>query len=404
MYAFQIQNIDKTRLMAFPRSFFDCLPRTLSKWGANKAAKNINAVVNNEGEPAQGLLPHLCSASAVFGLVLIGELIALALVLMDSSLSTFSWTQLGYVSMVVQWIVLLSALVLCGISIPLSRLSSRLSPLVGGAVAYLSVLLIALAVISGALWVVNAYIAWLDVIKYMVLTAIFSGILLRYLYLQQQLRLQQQAELQSRIQALHARIRPHFLFNSMNAVASLIPVNPILAEKVVEDLSEVFRMSLQQASLISLEREIELCRRYVDIEQVRLGERLLVEWQLPEHMGEIQVPSFILQPLIENAIYHGIQRLPDGGIVSVSLMIENQQLSLMVQNPMPVFNDNETDHLLSGHVGADKKSNQMALDNITHRLQAHYGDRATVETMVVDKGNSAPLYKVSLHLPVKQLV
>jgi two-component system, LytTR family, sensor histidine kinase AlgZ len=353
----------------------------------------------------RSLLPYLCNPSAVFGLVLIGELIALALVLMDSSsISDFSWTQLGYVSMVVQWIVLLSALTLCSLSVPLSRLS----PLSGGAIAYVSVLAIAFVVICSASWIINAYIAWEAVVKYMVLTAIFSGILLRYLYLQQQLRLQQQAELQSRIQALHARIRPHFLFNSMNAVASLIPVDPALAEKVVEDLSEVFRMSLQQASLIPLEKELDLCRRYADIEQVRLGERLTIEWQLLEHIDDIQVPSFILQPLIENAIYHGVQRLPEGGVVTILLTSEEQQLSIVVQNPMPILEDNKTDHLLSGNAEmnnelgktADKKTNQMALGNIAHRLQAHYKNKATVEAVIVDENTSAPFYRVSLCLPM----
>jgi two-component system sensor histidine kinase AlgZ len=175
---------------------------------------------------------------------------------------------------------------------------------------------------------------------------------------------------------------------------------------VVEDLSEVFRMSLQQASLIPLEKELALCRRYVDIEQVRLGERLVVAWRLADNMEAIHVPSFILQPLIENAIYHGIQRLPDGGTVTISLAFEDQQLSLTVQNPMPVFNDNETDHLLptatsTGNGGS--AGNQMALGNITHRLQAHYGEHARVEAMVIDESNNAPYYKVSLYLPVKPL-
>lgn len=365
------------------------LPRYMKSSLQNSRVKDDSKL-----EQAQGLLPYLCSASAVFGLVLIGELIALALVLMDSSLSNFSWAQLGYVSMVVQWIVLLSALILCRLASPLARLS----PVLGGTIAYISVLSIALAVICGALWLVNAYIAWQEVIKYMILTAIFSGILLRYLYVQQQLRLQQQAELQSRIQALHARIRPHFLFNSMNAVASLIPVDPVLAEKVVEDLSEVFRMSLQQASLISLEKELKLCRRYVDIEQVRLGERLIVEWQLPEHIDGIQVPSFILQPLIENAIYHGIQRLPEGGIVDVVVALSDNILQIAVRNPMPFLQVSETDKLAQNT--ENKKSNQMALNNIKHRLQAHYGNEAAINTETINGDKpGGEVYQVTLYCP-----
>lgn len=376
------------------------LPFSLnSSWVKRLTADNVAS--------SRGLLPHLCSGSAVFGLVLIGELLALALVLMDSSLNAFSWRQLGYVSMVVQWIVLLSALLLCHLSLPLTRLS----PVMAGAIAYALVLLVSLLVIGGALWLLDGTIALLLLAKNMLLAAIFSGIFLRYLYVQQQLRQQQQAELQSRIQALHARIRPHFLFNAMNAVASLIPVNPVLAEKVVEDLSEVFRMSLQQASLISLESELELCRRYVDIETVRLGERLTVEWQgvSDADISAIVVPSFILQPLIENAIYHGIQRLPDGGTVTVELSIHKQQLRLIVQNPLPIFDDNHTDNLRPDLCSGDdnktnKKTNQMALANISHRLQAHYGDSAAVETKIVANEKLVEVYQVTLCIPVQNHV
>jgi two-component system sensor histidine kinase AlgZ len=340
------------------------------------ASERLNA---NADTRAQGFLPYLCNATAVLGLVLLGELIALALVLMDGSFSTFSWTQLGYVSMVVQWIVLLSALALC----PLSRPLANLPPLLAGMAAYLSVLFIALLVIAGALWLLDGVISLPVLMKYMVLAAIFSGIFLRYLYLQQQLRQQQQAELQSRIQALHARIRPHFLFNSMNAVASLIPVNPSLAEKVIEDLSEVFRTSLQQASLIPLADEIDLCRRYVAIEQVRLGERLQVNWQIQGDIPATSVPSFVLQPLIENAIYHGIQRLPEGGIVDVSMVVEGKTLQLTVRNPVPVLQRSQTDQLTQNNASGEKKTNHMALSNISHRLQAHYGSKALVNADIV---------------------
>jgi two-component system sensor histidine kinase AlgZ len=356
-------------------------------------SERLNA--NNDSR-AHGFLPYLCSATAVFGLVLLGELISVALVLMDGSFRAFSWMQLGNMSMVVQWIVLLSALVLC----PLSRLLASLPPLLAGMTAYLLVLLVALFAISGALWLLDGVIAPQVLMKYMVLAAIFSGVFLRYLYLQQQLRQQQQAELQSRIQALHARIRPHFLFNSMNAVASLIPVNPSLAEKVIEDLSEVFRMSLQQASLIPLTDEIDLCRRYVAIEQVRLGERLQVNWQVQDEIPSTSVPSFVLQPLIENAIYHGIQRLYDGGVVDVSVVVEGKNLQLTVRNPTPELQSSETDQLIQDSAAGDKKTNHMALSNIAHRLEAHYGSRASINVKIIKNESPQEVYEVTLLFPI----
>ncbi len=366
--------------------------------------------MNTDQKPTMSdnnLLPHLCSGPSVVGLVLAGELIALALVLVKSSLWGFSWMQLGYLSMVVQWIMLLSALVLC----QLSSVFSRFSTLLAGCLAYSVVLLIALIVISLALWLMDDYVDVWALAKNMLLAAIFSGIFLRYLYLQQQLRRQQQAELQSRIQALHARIRPHFLFNSMNAVASLIPTNPDLAEKVVEDLSQIFRVSLQEVSLVSLDEEINLCKSYVGIEQIRLGKRLQVEWHCDHQCGDTRVPSLILQPLIENAIYHGVQRLIHGGVIRISTWMDNEQLTIKVRNPTPTLKDNQTDKLdsLFDSSGESKSNgNRMALHNIEHRLSAHYGNGASITMEQIglavqgDEQETNIGYEVTLTIPLEK--
>ncbi|ODS23231.1 hypothetical protein AB835_10055 [Candidatus Endobugula sertula] len=315
------------------------------------------------------LLPHLCSTMAILSLVLAGELLALALVLVQNPLLTFSWVQLGYTSMIVQWIILLSAWALC----QLSRIFSRVSVVIGGCLAYGTVLLIALLILVGAWYIMDDDPSGMGLLKNMLLAAIFSGIFLRYLYLQQQLRNQQQAELQSRIQALNARIRPHFLFNSMNAIASLIPVNPELAEQVVENLSELFRESLKETSLVPLAQEIDLCRHYANIEKVRLGDRLQLEWSCDHVLSSVKVPSLTLQPLVENAICHGIQGLPEGGLVSISTRVDKEVLRIIVTNPVSENSDNRTDCL------PELKNNGVALQNIAYRLQAYYGKKASIE-------------------------
>ena len=143
---------------------------------------------------------------------------------------------------------------------------------------------------------------------------------LRYNYIQRSLHTREESELHARIQALQSRIRPHFLFNSMNIIASLIPVDPDVAETVVEDLSELFRASLQEeGSEVSIEEELALCRRYTRIEYLRLGERLNIEWQIEDAVESVKIPLLTLQPLLENAIYHGIQPMPEGGTITVSL-------------------------------------------------------------------------------------
>ncbi len=137
---------------------------------------------------------------------------------------------------------------------------------------------------------------WAAIAKQLGIACIIAGMVLRYFYVQQQLREQEQSELQSRIQALQSRIRPHFLFNSMNIIASLISVDPETAESVVEDLSELFRASLNDAgNQVLLTEELELCERYVRIEQLRLGDRLKAR------LGHRRIPRWAEDPAADTA-------------------------------------------------------------------------------------------------------
>ena len=210
----------------------------------------------------------------------------------------------------------------------------------------------------------------------LITSAILSGITLRYLYLQQQLRNQQQAELHARIQALQSRIRPHFLFNSMNSIASLISSDPDLAERVIEDLAELFRASLAEPTLIPLEREITLCRRYLEIEQLRLGKRLTIDWQIQLQSDDIKIPSLMLQPLVENAIFHGIEPMPKGGTVTIKISQAKNQLMIAIANPYPLVRKAAA----QPQTPSQDRHNRMALDNIRHRLQVHYGSAARLSS------------------------
>jgi two-component system sensor histidine kinase AlgZ len=202
-------------------------------------------------------------------------------------------------------------------------------------------------------------------LTHIAICAVLAGIALRYLFLTQQLQLRQQAELQARIQALQSRIRPHFLFNSMNIIASLIPLEQEAAETAVEDLSELFRASLAEVEAeVTVAEELELCRRYVRIEQLRLEERLQVAWRVDGLPPALKIPMLSIQPLLENAIYHGIQGLPEGGLVTIEAQYQKGEFSLMVSNPV-----------LHSHLSSTE-GNQLALDNIDRRLQALYGPKA----------------------------
>jgi two-component system, LytTR family, sensor histidine kinase AlgZ len=315
-------------------------------------------------------LPDLCQAQSILFLVLVAELLVLVLVLASSSLLNFSWSKMGVTSLFVQWVVLTSATVLCNFRPLLMRMSIFYATLSG----YGIILSLTLGFSILGEWITMLPdVPWDleqtgNVSRNLIVAAVMTGIAFRYFFLQHQLRRQEQAELNSRIQALQSRIRPHFLFNSMNIIASLISVDPDTAEEVVEDLSVLFRASLNQSSdqPVLLAEELALCQKYVHIESLRLDERLRVNWHINVDPQTVKIPLLTLQPLLENAIYHGIQPLPEGGIVEVVIDRYDNKLVASISNP------------LSDAIQTPLQGNRMALDNIRRRLEAIYGAGASI--------------------------
>jgi two-component system, LytTR family, sensor histidine kinase AlgZ len=326
-------------------------------------------------------LPNLCESQSMFLLVLVAELLALLICVSSSGLPELDWDELAMVSVIVQWNTLIGALALCRLRPKLAQLPvMKAGSLSIGVILLINLFLSILGqfllygfvgglVLSDATFSLDFW----QILNNLLIAAISAGILLRYLYLQQQLRNQREAEMQARVQALQSRIRPHFLFNSMNSIASLIVSAPETAERVVEDLSELFRASLAEPTLIALEREVELCRRYLAIESLRLGKRLQVEWQISEHKRDTLIPSLMLQPLLENAILHGIEPIQEGGKISVKISQKDKLLSIVIVNPYKLARKNiDTD--------PTHRHNRMALDNIRKRLKAHFGDAARLSS------------------------
>lgn len=338
----------------------------------------------NTGTPGgQDFLPDLCQSQAVLMLVLVAELMAILLTIAAAGLRDFSWDALALISFFVQWVALLSAVIICRLR-PYLR---RWSPIRAGIVSYAVVLLVTLLLSMLGQWILHAFLggvhngksfAWdvWQILTSVLVAAILAGITLRYLYLQQQLRNQQQVELNARIQALQSRIRPHFLFNSMNSIASLIATAPETAERVVEDLSELFRASLAEPTLIPLARELALCRHYLDIERLRLGKRLEVDWQIDTVLpSDLEIPSLLLQPLLENAVFHGIEPLPRGGRIGIQITLKEKEVIIKISNPIPFAVQHQK-------ISNGVRHNRMARDNIRHRLAAHYGAAARLSTVV----------------------
>ena len=196
-------------------------------------------------------------------------------------------------------------------------------------------------------------------------------------------------ELISRLDSLRARIRPHFLFNTLNSIASLIVSRPETAEQAVEDLSELFRVSLgEDQRQATVADELRLCELYLGIEELRLGERLRVEWKVDDAARDQPMPSLLLQPLVENAIYHGIEPLAGGGVIDILIEPVNSRIEISITNP-----------LTPAQQQRQREGNRMALENIRERLDLAFAGSASM-----DIKESESSYTVKLLIPMVDAV
>jgi two-component system sensor histidine kinase AlgZ len=333
--------------------------------------------------PPRAFLPNFCAIRMVFAVVVSAELLAIVLTLAAFPPPGGFWPELSLRSLYIQWIALTVAALYCALRVPMGRLSHAWA----GSLAWLLVLLVTASVfmIAHGLGLRGAGSWFPAIAQHLAIAGIVGAVLLRYLYEQHRERQRELAESHARLQALQARIRPHFLFNSMNTIASLTRVDAALAEEVVEDLSDLFRASLSDARTQStLGQEIALARGYLRIEQHRLGDRLRVTWDLQDLPDEAHLPALLLQPLIENAVYHGIELVTSGGEIEINGRCRDGLITIAVRNTLP-----------AGSATRQRPGNRIAQDNVRERLEATFGDAAG---MVV--GRVDDRYQVRLHFPV----
>lgn len=190
---------------------------------------------------------------------------------------------------------------------------------------------------------------------------------------------------EARLQALQARIRPHFLFNSLNAVLSLIHTDARRAETAIEDLAELYRMLMTDTrTLTTLDREIEVTRQYLNLEHLRLGERLRVDWAVDAAPGDALVPPLLLQPLVENAVYHGIEPGAEAGTIRIAIARDGDRVRVGLTNPY---------HPEHQH----RQGNRMALANIRERLALHFDAEAKL-----DAGVDGACYEIRMTMPYRR--
>lgn len=319
-------------------------------------------------------LPNFCAVKSVFVLSVGAQLVAFMLILATGDILSESWDELGLLSVFVQWIALASAGVLC-----ISRhWLAKLSLTFAAVTAYLMIVLTTALIAAAAQyllikinyqWGSNPETIGQFVIRCVSISAIMALVALRYFYIQQQWKQRIELESQARVEALQSRIRPHFLFNSMNIIASLIQTEPQKAEQAVEDLSEIFRATLRDTgSMVPLSEEWILCRNYLRIEGLRLGDRLIIDADLSGVPEDAAIPMLTLQPLIENAIYHGIQALEQGGVITVKGEMQGNIVCIRMSNPVPPPSQRRA-----------SSGNKIAMANIGHRLNLLFGSHAKLK-------------------------
>jgi len=326
-------------------------------------------------------LPNFCAIRLVFAWVVSAELLAIVLTLAVQPQDF--WASLSLRSLYVQWVALSLAAVLC----VTARWINRMGHTWAGLTVWLLALLTTAVVFVVSRYLLNTtpLIEWQTLLHHLGVSAIVSAVVLRYLYETHREQERRAAGLQARAQALQARIRPHFLFNSMNTIASLTRSDAKLAEQVVHDLSDLFRASLADAERLStLKQELELARGYLRIEVQRLGERLQVSWDLQDLPEHAPMPALLLQPLLENAVYHGIEPAVNGGTIEISGRYRKGLVNIGISNPLP-----ETQ--------TERKGNQIAQRNVRERLQAVFPEHGDLRI-----GEVEGRYQVRLVFPYEE--
>ena len=325
---------------------------------------------------ATARIPDFCNLGIMLRLLLIVNLLCFAAAVVRVEARDL-WQQFMFISAVAQPAIIFSLLVMCALRKPFAKLRYW------QAIASISLLE---AIIGTMFWwwleIITPFSQPISVWQYGFFFAFATGFALLYFDLRS--RALSPALTEARLQALQARIRPHFLFNSINAVLSLIRSEPKRAERMLEDMSELFRVLMaDNRKLTPLADEITLCKRYLEIEDIRLGERLVVVWKIDSMPADALVPPLILQPLVENAVYHGIEPRQVPGTLIIEITSKGKQFRIQLTNPYQTG---------STHVSG----NRMAIANIRERLQLHFDAEASLKAEVKDE-----TYVVTITLPVR---
>ena len=336
-------------------------------------------------------LPDFGTFSMLIRFVILAELIAIIITIgRNTDFNEQAWQDFSLLSLFAVSIALCSFVVL-KIASPLFK---RASTGTGSVLAVLLLLLVTTLGTEGIIYLLQqlelideGMPAWQEslLIRSLMITGIIGVLGIRYLILQKRSTVDGKLQQESKLQALQSRIRPHFLFNSLNSVASLTRSDPHKAEAVLHDLADLFRVLLADArKLVPVTAEREISRQYLEVEKIRLGDRLQVKWNVSNIPRSALMPALTLQPLLENAIYHGIEPRFAGGTIKIEMWAESQTLNIMISNPLPDVQKQTR-----------SKGNKLAQENIRQRLATQFGSAASMQ--VIQEGGQ---YHVKVKMPI----
>lgn len=324
-------------------------------------------------------LDTLWKAPTIIWTILAGEALAIILALAPEQGGN-RWVLFGALSLVVQWISL-SAL---GVLYLLRKPLSRQPPTWVANIALLALVICTLLVCTASWWALRALLPvssenWLPTLLRFTAIILTFG-LLGLAAFQNHWRARQLAvrAKQAELEALQARIRPHFLFNTLNTGAALVHQRPEDAERLLLDLADLFRAALAGPQQIPLAEEIALVQRYVEMESLRFGERMRITWELPSPLPTTRIPTLSIQPLVENAIHHGIEPSPDGGDIHISVTQGSEQIRISIDNPLPPSGSSP---MRQGH--------KVGLQSTRARIQAMTGGEGDVTTHIENGRHTA---------------
>jgi len=322
--------------------------------------------------------------------MVVAEVLALVFSLTSASPTYLaSFIKLGLTSLFMQWVVLSSILAICLLSNRLNKLSvTHLTIAVTALVVTFTIGASILTIMADSHQKVGIIHFWDTpfIFRNSFIATVLSLMALHYFYIQNERSEHVKADSGAKYDALQSRMRPHFLFNSLNTIAQLIQVDQDKAEDALLDLADIFRTTLDTRNRISLGEELDVTLRYLRMEGLRLGKRRLnIVWDMDRNTlpFNMEIPPLLLQPLVENAIYHGIQPSKDGGTLGISLYDAGSRLDVVVTNPVPPEGT-------TGH----SKGNHIAQENLKNRLKLAYGDQANLKITKTEHQ-----YRVSFSIP-----